>query len=88
MGEILCCTAVKNRESRGRRPRLSTKEEKKRFRPSVSQHTCVAGCLLGASLTPVLRKPYGEMFLARRWYCGPRRLEDSGLTHRVLHGRC
>src|SRR3990170_7134592 len=37
--------SAQNRESRGRRPRLSAKEEKKRFRPSGGQHTPRVGGL-------------------------------------------
>jgi L-lactate permease len=49
-----------NRESRGRRPRLSCKEEKKRFRPSESENTAADRQSLGGCLTPTLRNPYAE----------------------------
>jgi hypothetical protein len=47
-----------NRESRGRRPRLSCKEEKKRFRPSESENTAADRQSLVGCLTPTLRNPY------------------------------
>ncbi len=47
-----------NRESRGRRPRPSLKEEKKRFRPSVITIVKYEAIPLVACWTLALRIPY------------------------------
>ena len=50
---------TKNRESRGRRPRLSLKEEKKRFRPSGYTIYDPYAYRLVSKTTQNLRIPYG-----------------------------
>src|SRR3972149_11906260 len=67
--------SAQNRESRGRRPRLSAKEEKKRFRPSGGQHTPRVGGLAwrapDARPTESLRRAGSARPATLRWYCGP-----------------
>jgi hypothetical protein len=61
----------KNQESRGRRPRLSAKEEKKRFRPSSLKDSPDGERPQGARPTPALRKPYAGRAFRLSQYRGP-----------------
>jgi lactate permease len=58
---------MRNRESRGRRPRLSCKEEKKRFRPSKS----ILGPAGSGCWTVIRRNPYARPTLPPMLYWPP-----------------